>query len=1084
MGNKEYVEGMAASFLETLNKKAIFLKQQDLNVADIKEIYEGLPEKETVKIFFFEYALYDMKEAYGPFMQWIRQAYESEYADTYSVEEFVENCGVYSLQREVFCSYITDGLCKRKLEVLMNEYDYENERMMESVYSALKYIGGDKKLVCVIGRLHMAPVCVLRFLNRIFEREDSIRFIFTHGESFLVKGYCQDEWRTLLQKAGEGKMILVTENKERIHTMDVPDKFNYREDQIGSYIKALENMVHLQAFEDARYYFDSIIPLMDRIDAKVRDEDKFKMLELLGMAHLGMGDAKDAMLVCEKMVPLFYNSSDIYREYIYYYFSAKAHLLMEEPDLAHKFCASCRSLAEKMQNELLIMNADIVDIMAETGGWKELFRCNFSYQIGEDVLARVKKVGNENFLAYIYVFGYDNDEESVRQIGRGQKEPVYFNMGIAIAERLGNKNLLLNAYMKNIILYSDYGCYRYVRQMYEKRIEIIEKDKPLRIAHTYVGLGYNEIILEDYARADEYFRKGLTVLIEHKRAEDVAEALYNMFLNYYVAGSNRKAIDCMELLLKVMKTIHVQSLRICNTSKMYGLLALAYYKLGQYLDCFYCVDQMELIMSYVLNKDDESEKELWIEDLFLYHLCKANIFHTENRSEKAREHFEKAYRYMKKAEGAKFYSYAEYAFFYGRFLQEEGLENERRNALLEAYEYYMEHDFPLKASRMKSEMDAEPDDGDVSYKVDDLPEKEILDVCQYVGSGIELEKRKKDIDFMMLCHNFMGREGNTVSDVVKQTMNLIRNTFSFDRILFIENKPEQPDFTFVSENIELDLEEISQIIAFFQDYKVEFMAGRLDKSFQRYLAITRKIGGDEIATIMGIPMYNGGTLTRIFIAATDVHRSFTENRKIPDYNDLEVIKFAISQLDEEIARIYSSHVIHIMNEKLEKAAYTDQLTGIYNRMGLKRLLDHKLIDTGVLLYMDLDYFKKYNDTYGHSIGDSILKVFADIISENMQEYGYAIRYGGDEFLSVIPNKDEAFGEKIAENIQTRLREDAPGKIEVEGLKLTSSVGIAMYENAACDDLEGALSMADKALYYVKNNKKGGIARWSQVKDFI
>ena len=85
------------------------------------------------------------------------------------------------------------------------------------------------------------------------------------------------------------------------------------------------------------------------------------------------------------------------------------------------------------------MNAQIVDTLASYGSLKELFRCNFTFQIDEGVLARAKKLGNENFLAYMYVFGYDNDAESVKLIGSGEKEPIHFNMGIEIGKRLGNK---------------------------------------------------------------------------------------------------------------------------------------------------------------------------------------------------------------------------------------------------------------------------------------------------------------------------------------------------------------------------------------------------------------------------------------------------------------------------------------------------------------------------------------------------------------------------------------------------------------------------------------------------------------------
>ena len=230
---------------------------------------------------------------------------------------------------------------------------------------------------------------MLQFLNRIFDREDNIRFIFTCGESFLVREYCQSDWRVLIRKAEEGKMLLLTENSDVVQSLDVPDKFNYREDQIEAYITAINNMVHLQAFRDAKYYLDSIVSFMDRIDSKVSAHQKFRILELLCMVYLGM----------------------------------------EDSEITHKLCVSCCSLAEKMDDELLLMNAEIIDALAGLGSLKEMFHCDFSYQIKESVLERARKHGNENFLAY----------------------------------------------MKNIILYSSYGCYQYVREMYEKRQKISRK---------------------------------------------------------------------------------------------------------------------------------------------------------------------------------------------------------------------------------------------------------------------------------------------------------------------------------------------------------------------------------------------------------------------------------------------------------------------------------------------------------------------------------------------------------------------------------------------------------------------------------
>ena len=141
---------------------------------------------------------------------------------------------------------------------------------------------------------------------------------------------------------------------------------------------------------------------------------------------------------------------------------------------------------------------------------------------------------------------------------------------------------------------------------------------------------------------------------------------------------------------------------------------------------------------------------------------------------------------MRKNDGIQFYAYTDFACLYGAYLKKAGQESERESILREAYEYCVSHGYNLKAAKLKSELDQEPYDSGIVYKVNELPVRAIMNVCQYVGAEIELGKRKKDIDFMMLCHNLMGRKGNTVSDVIKQTMNLIRNTFSFDKVLFIE----------------------------------------------------------------------------------------------------------------------------------------------------------------------------------------------------------------------------------------------------------------------------------------------------------
>ena len=149
-------------------------------------------------------------------------------------------------------------------------------------------------------------------------------------------------------------------------------------------------------------------------------------------------------------------------------------------------------------------------------------------------------------------------------------------------------------------------------------------------------------------------------------------------------------------------------------------------------------------------------------------------------------------------------------------------------------------------------------------------------------------------------------------------------------------------------------------------------------------------------------------------------------------------------------------------------------------MGLDKLVKEGLGENGTVLYLDLDYFKKYNDTYGHDVGDLILKSFANVLADNVKNIGYAIRYGGDEFVAIIPDKDEAFGKKLATNINKEFMENYEVKMAIEGQLISSSIGVAEYDDSSKDGIEQGLKAADLALYEVKKLGRGRVAGWSEM----
>ena len=174
----------------------------------------------------------------------------------------------------------------------------------------------------------------------------------------------------------------------------------------------------------------------------------------------------------------------------------------------------------------------------------------------------------------------------------------------------------------------------------------------------------------------------------------------------------------------------------------------------------------------------------------------------------------------------------------------------------------------------------------------------------------------------------------------------------------------------------------------------------------------------------------------------------------------------------------TAHAQELEQEKqhLSALAQTDALTGLLNRSGLELTLEH-LIDARIqggskralgLLMIDIDYFKAFNDTYGHLLGDQVLKQVATWIAAAIRNADVAARYGGEEFVVVVPDTTLDSLERVAERIRTRVE---AGQVRHEGqpLSVTISVGGAcVHQVQSLKDGMALLKLADGCLYEAKD----------------
>ena len=152
-------------------------------------------------------------------------------------------------------------------------------------------------------------------------------------------------------------------------------------------------------------------------------------------------------------------------------------------------------------------------------------------------------------------------------------------------------------------------------------------------------------------------------------------------------------------------------------------------------------------------------------------------------------------------------------------------------------------------------------------------------------------------------------------------------------------------------------------------------------------------------------------------------------------------------------------------KQLEFLSVHDQLTGVYNRTKIKDICkpdSNELIfdKCGVILF-DLDFFKNINDSYGHDAGDKVLESLSNKVLTCIRDDDYCIRWGGEEFLVLVPNQELVLVKEIAERIRLRIE-----KSEDFVQPITISAGVTIYSQG---DYHDAVICADKALYFAKDS---------------
>ncbi|KPK85595.1 MAG: hypothetical protein AMJ81_03295 [Phycisphaerae bacterium SM23_33] len=302
---------------------------------------------------------------------------------------------------------------------------------------------------------------------------------------------------------------------------------------------------------------------------------------------------------------------------------------------------------------------------------------------------------------------------------------------------------------------------------------------------------------------------------------------------------------------------------------------------------------------------------------------------------------------------------------------------------------------------------------------------------------------------------FNDRNGAKVVGVSTGAQCLAQNLHEFDAILLDHQLPDVSGVHLLGQILEV------------RDIPIIFVTGN-NSSATAAEAI--RAGAQDYVIRLGDYLF---ALPVVVEKNIRLHRLKQENAQLQEKlkASLEEIQVKKAQLEESLL-------------KLRRMAATDHLTGLANRRAFAEVLarchnEATRYDFDLSCAMlDLDHYKALNDTLGHLIGDRILQAAAKVIRANLRGSDTAARYGGDEFVLLLPHTSVEMALNVAERIRQELALSTPAITRTAGVTL--SIGISSLKSDHPASADALVSMADRALYVAKDRGKNCIVTFGEI----
>ena len=465
------IEQVAGGIGNVEHNSILVRYSNDFSIWDLESV-NHYKDQTDIFITCHEFSYNKIAEAYEPYLGLIRQMFHKYCSGT--LEEFMEECDVYKLQRPVFESYFEKGFCERTEQILIDEVEYEQERMefpfaiilalllnelrnmkfkkisqtitylphfLSSVIivTMLQKLSEIRPVVIVLNRFQLASKSTMQLSNSLLQvKNKNIGIVLGVNDVQSIPEFAHEEWDAICESMDDRNMVYHIGNAGRNMEPDVMDYYSDYESDDG--YRKLNNLVYFLDFDQANHHLSKIERRIKFDNFTISEKKHYQLLLLQIMVSVLQRDIAKALESCEDLEKL----QDQEKEGAFYYnfWMATSYMYLGKLEEAMIYVQKAKECGEALGDDFLVFRAELLKAQNQMSGWCNIFFCAQDIEISDKLIEKLNAYHYKNHLAHIYIYAYDNKPEIVAKAYRSEAFLIYFSKGVALAKEIGNEQLI------------------------------------------------------------------------------------------------------------------------------------------------------------------------------------------------------------------------------------------------------------------------------------------------------------------------------------------------------------------------------------------------------------------------------------------------------------------------------------------------------------------------------------------------------------------------------------------------------------------------------------------------------------------